>query len=170
MKNNILIVSGRVFLITALLVFIIDRSIAQEMPPKPVSVSIVQNLNFGAFLQSVGGGEVTVEASGIRTSTGDVILVNSGYLYYPAIFKLEGNPGTVVHFLAGPATTLIGNHGGQMIMTLGASEPVSPFILSSSSQNATLLIYIGGILEVGNQIANPAGDYGGYFNVMFIQE
>jgi hypothetical protein len=161
---------ARTFILIVLLVFMIDRGNAQEMPPKPVSVSLVQSLSFGAFLQSVGGGSVIVEASGIRTSMGDIILVNNGYLYFPAIFRLEGNPGTVVHFLAGPAANIMGNHGGQMTMTLGDSDPASPFILSSSSPNGTLMIYIGGVLEVGNPLANPPGSYSGSFYVMFIQE
>ena len=143
---------------------------AQEMPPRPVSLSLVQSLNFGAFSQSMGGGSVIVYPSGPRIATGDILLVNLGYMYFPALFELEGNPGTVVHFMAGPETILTGSQGGMMTMILGDSEPLSPFILSSSSQNGNLQIYIGGTLIVGNPISNPPGNYSGSFNVMFIQE
>jgi len=145
------------------------HSIAQEMPPRPISVALNRSLNFGAFSQSVSGGTVTVDPSGVRNSSGDIVLVNMGFLYYPAVFELEGNPGTVVHFMAGPPATLTGSNGGSMTMTLGESEPMSPFILSTS-QNGVLQVTIGGTLEVGSPLANPAGGYSGTFIVMFIQE
>ncbi len=146
------------------------QSWAQEMPPRPVSVSFIRNFNFGAFSQTMGGGSVMVSPSGSRTSTGDILLVNMGYLYYPAIFLLEGNPGTVVHLMAGPDAILTGNQGGVMTMIIGDSEPLSPFILGSVSQNGSLQIYIGGTLIVGSPLSNPAGEYSGSFMVMFIQE
>ena len=170
MKNKGLIPVGRRLLILLFNVLMVYRVNAQEMPPKPVSVSIIQNLAFGAFTQSLGSGSVMIDPSGVRTSMGDVILVNYGYLYFPAIFRLEGNPGTVVHFMAGPPAILNGNLGGQMTVTLGNSQPVSPFILSSTSQNGSILIYIGGTLAVGDPLANPPGHYNGSFLVMFIQE
>lgn len=147
-----------------------QKSEAQEMPPRPVSVSFIRNLSFGAFSQALGAGSVIVSAYGSRTSTGDVLLLNMGYLYYPAIFQLEGNPGAVVHLMAGPDAILTGSQGGTMTMVLGDSEPLSPFILSSSAQNGALQIFIGGTLVVGSPLSNPPGDYSGSFIVMFIQE
>ncbi len=170
MKNKGIVPVGRILLIFLFVALTVCWVNAQEMPPKPISVSIIQNLAFGAFTQSLGSGSVMIDPSGLRTSTGDVILVNYGYLYYPAIFRLEGNPGTVVHFMAGPPAILNGNLGGQMTMTLGNAQPVSPFILSSTPQNGFILVYIGGTLAVGDPLANPPGHYNGSFLVMFIQE
>ncbi|MCX6279173.1 MAG: DUF4402 domain-containing protein [Bacteroidetes bacterium] len=169
MKNKLFINVFRVLTILGVWFLICDCLYAQEMPPRPVSISLERNLSFGAFSQSMGGGSVIVYSSGSRTSTGNILLVNLGYMYYPALFKLEGNPGTVVHFMAGPDAILYGNHGGTMTMKLGESEPLSPFILSSSP-NGAILVFIGGTLVVGNPLANPPGNYSGSFIVMFLQE
>ncbi len=145
------------------------RAISQEMPPKPVTVSLIQNLGFGAFSPGLSGGSVIVLANGVRFSTGSVILVSQGYLYFPAIFLLEGNPGTIVHLLNGPSATLTGSNGGTMTLELGAAIPGDPIIINAAPQGA-MQIRIGGNLVVGNQVANPAGFYNGLFSLMFIQE
>ena len=100
---------------------------------------------------------------------GNIILVNLGYLYYPAIFELEGNPGTILHLMAGSPEVLTGNHGGAMSMIQGDSEPFTPFILPLAD-DGVLQVFIGGVLTVGNPVANPPGTYNGSFTVMFIQE
>ena len=142
---------------------------SQEMPPRPISVFFNQNLNFGAFSPGFSGGTVTVTSNGIRFSTGSVILVNQGYMYYPAIFLLEGNPGSIVHLLNGPDATLVGSSGGSMTLHLGDATPGDPIIINVAPPG-NLQIRIGGTLIVGNQQANPAGYYNGSFSVMFIQE
>ncbi|MDP1622168.1 MAG: DUF4402 domain-containing protein [Bacteroidales bacterium] len=169
MRNKLLLIFGHTSLLIGMLVVMSSRVEAQEMPPKPVSVSFIRNLNFGAFSTGSSGGSVIVYPSGSRTSTNDVILINFGYLYYPAIFELEGNPGTVIHLLAGSPAILNGNQGGTMTMTIGDADPFSPFILPLST-NGILQVNIGGILTVGYPVANPPGYYNGAFNIMFIQE
>jgi hypothetical protein len=168
-KKKFFIIAVRIFCFLGLLIFMTDRVKAQEMPPRPVSVSLIRNLNFGAFTQGTSGGSVILYPSGSRTSMGDIILINFGYLYYPAIFELEGNPGTIVHLMAGSPAVLTGDHGGAMNMVPGDSEPVTPLILPLTS-HGVLQVFIGGILTVGNPLANPMGHYSGTFNVMFIQE
>jgi len=156
-------------LLLVLFILLIDTIEAQEMPPRPVSVSFIRNLSFGAFSQGVGGGSVIIDPAGLRNSVGDIILVSLGYTYYPAIFQIEGNPGTVIHYLAGSAAVLTGNNGGTMTMNLGSTEPPTPFVLPYSG-GGTLEVYLGGTLTVGNPLSNPPGDYSGSFVVMFIQE
>jgi hypothetical protein len=145
------------------------HSYSQEMPPRPVSVSFDQNLSFGAFSPGFSGGTVTVTSYGVRFATGSVILVNLGYLYFPAIFLLEGNPGTIVHLLNGPEATLVGSNGGSMTLHLGDATPGDPIIINVAPPGI-MQIRIGGTLDVGNQQANPAGFYTGSFSLMFIQE
>lgn len=139
------------------------------MPPRPVSVSLNQNLSFGAFYPGASGGTVTVLSNGVRLSTGSVILVSQGYLYFPAIFLLEGNPGTIIHLLNGPEGTLLGSNGGSMTLQLGEASLGDPIIINSAPPN-NMQIRIGGTLVVGNQLANPPGFYNGSFSLMFIQE
>jgi hypothetical protein len=144
---------------------------SQEMPPRPLSVTFDQNLKFGAFSPGVSGGTVSVASSGIRSSTGSVILVDMGYLYSPAVFRLEGNPGSIVHYLSDPLpdATLSGSNGGEITLYLGEASSGDPIILNAAPP-ANMQIRIGGTLEIGNQVANPAGYYSGSFVVMFIQE
>jgi hypothetical protein len=168
-KRKFFISIARIIVCLGLSGFIAAQAAAQEMPPAPVSVAIIRNLNFGAFSQGTGGGDVILYPTGSRTSTGDIILVNMGYLFYPAKFELQGNPGTIVHFLAGPAATLAGSQGGTMTMSISETDPVTPFILPLSP-SGTIEIFIGGILTVGSPQANPPGVYSGSFEVMFIQE
>lgn len=158
-------------LITVTLLIIISsfRSYGQEMPPRPIGVSMVQYLNFGAFYQGLTGGTVTLYPSGIRYATGDIILIDMGYLYYPAIFELEGNPGSIVHFLAGPDAVLSGSNGGSLTLVIGESLPGDPIIIDVAPP-ARIQVRVGGMLLVGNPLANPPGTYSGYFMVMFIQE
>jgi len=142
---------------------------SQEMPPKPVSVDFNQNLSFGAFSPGMSGGTVTITPDGVRFATGSVMLVLQGYLFFPAIFLLEGNPGTIVHLLNGPDATLTGSNGGSMTLHLGDATPGDPIIINAAPP-ANMQIRIGGTLDVGDQVSNPAGFYNGQFTLMFIQE
>ncbi len=152
-----------------LVVFSNICSFSQEMPPRPVSVSLNQNLSFGAFYPGVSGGTVTITSTGVRFAIGSVILVEMGYLYFPAVFLLEGNPGTIVHLLNGPDATLTGSNGGSMTLHLGESTPGDPIIINAAPPD-NMQIKLGGVLEVGNQLSNPPGYYNGVFSLMFIQE
>jgi hypothetical protein len=154
---------------TVLMLFLSGATVAQEMPPKPVSLFFNQNLSFGAFSPGASGGTVTVNSNGVRFSTGTVILVSQGYLYFPSIFELEGNPGTIVHLLLGPDATLVGSGGGTMNLHLGDVTPGDPIIVNVAPPGR-IQIRIGGTLTVGGQAANPPGFYNGYFNIMIIQE
>lgn len=145
------------------------RGLSQEMPPRPVALYFYQNLSFGAFSPGFSGGTVTVNSAGARFSTGTVVLVSMGYLYFPAIFLLEGNPGTIVHLLNGPDALLTGSNGGSMTLHLGDSTPGDPIIINAAPPD-NMQVMLGGTLVVGNMQANPGGFYTGSFSLMFIQE
>jgi hypothetical protein len=142
---------------------------AQEMPPRPIGISLLQNLSFGAFYQGQSGGTVTIDPSGMRTATGDIILVNYGFSFFPAIFLLEGNPGAIVHIMAGPDTQLNGSNGGSMTLMVGEFFPGDPIIINVAPPGQ-MQIHAGGTLLVGSPAANPPGNYSGFFTVIFIQE
>jgi hypothetical protein len=138
---------------------------AQEQPPKPIKVTVdlLRNLNFGTFCFSNSSGKVIIDPNGVRSSLGDIILINSNTS--AALFYVEAIPGTQITISNGPDAILSGSNGGTMLLQIGDSNPRSPF--TSTGTNA---ISIGGILNVGTKFANPPGDYSGTFSVTFVQE
>ncbi len=142
---------------------------AQEPPPRPVEVTVTQNLGFGAFTQGATGGTITINSTGARSATGDVIMLNLGYLFSTASYRLVANPGTVISILNGPDVLLPGSNGGSMSLHIGASDPVSPFVILTVPPAYTPM-NVGGTLTVGNPGSNPAGNYSGLFDITFIQE
>lgn len=143
----------------------------QEEPPRPltVTVSLSQNLSFGAFYHGGIGGSVIVYSNGSRSSTGDVVLLTMGYIFSPGLYDIEANPGTIVSILKGPDVQLSGSNGGFMTLQIGDTDPFSPFIITTTPPAKTQ-VRIGGTLIVGNSLANPAGNYGGMFDITLVQE
>ena len=139
---------------------------AQPHPPRPINVTVTQPLVFGAFSHGVAGGTVSINPAGIRSATGDVILLILGYSFSTAIYRITGPPGTVVSLLNGPDVFLPGSGGGSLRLRIGNSNPASPFVLTPGP----FLVNVGGTLTVGNSVANPPGNYSGTFNITFVQE
>lgn len=167
--------AGRSFLFMGSLILItISTSTnvySQEHPPRPVivTVSLVQNLSFGAFCQGNSGGTVIIYPDGLRSSTGDVILLNLGYSFSSGLFDVTANPGTRITLLPSPDAILTSSSGKTMTLQIGTSDPVSPFIITTNPPSSTEL-RIGGTLIVGTPLANPPGNYIGSFNITLIQE
>ncbi|HEY0054363.1 MAG TPA: DUF4402 domain-containing protein [Pedobacter sp.] len=134
-----------------------------------VSVFPVQNLSFGAFIQGINGGKVTVSNAGIRFSEGDVILASLGAMYFPAIFDIVAPQGTVITILNGPDVQLNGSNGGAITLRLGTSDKGASFATSTQPPQRTS-VSIGGTLTIGNQQSVPAGNYSGTFSVTFINQ
>jgi hypothetical protein len=153
-------------LVLALLSF---SAYSQEQPPRPLQVSTFQNLSFGAVIQGGTGGIITIDPQGSRTVSGSIIPYNSGYPHFPAVFDVEAIPGTLVTILNGPDILLTGNNGGTLSLHIGTSIPTSPFVAAKVPPFRTS-VRIGGTLTVGNSIANPSGNYIGFFEVTFIQQ
>jgi hypothetical protein len=143
---------------------------AQEDPPRPIIVTATaQSLGFGAFYPGAAGGTVTISPLGARSASGDVVLLNLGFTFAPALYEIVGNPGTVITLLNGSDVSLPGSNGGSMTLHIGLSDPLAPFVLSAPYPMPTQL-RIGGTLTVGNIGANPPGAYTGTFNVTFNQQ
>jgi hypothetical protein len=149
-----------------LLLFIFQAAIAQEPPPRPLKITVNQNLSFGAFYHGAGGGTVTVKTDLSRIASGDVVLLTMGYPFSPAIYTLTGTPGRIVSFLNPGEITLAGSNGGSLKLNLGTSNPASPFVLTSTP----LSLYIEGILTDGPPASNPPGNFSGSFNITLMQE
>lgn len=141
---------------------------AQEKPPKPIVVTVrnYQPLTFGTFIQSGNYGTVIVSSQGARSATGSVIIPNINSIVTAALYDIEAIPGTLITIQNGTDATLTGSNGGSMTLQIGDSFPKSPFITTGAHTQVT----IGGTLTVGSLLANPAGTYGGSFDVIFIQQ
>ena len=144
---------------------------AQQHPPRPISVSWNPSLGlrFGAFFATTSGGTVSVSPTGVRTSTGSVILANFGYVFGPASFDIVAAPGTQITLLNGPSVTLTGSAGGSVTLALGSSSPSSPFV-TTAIPPAVNTVNVGGTLTVGSSVASPPGAYSGSFYLTFFQE
>ena len=137
--------------------------------PGALSIYTVQNMHFGAFTQGPIGGTINVSSTGIRSATGDIVLLNMGVNYYESIFEVEGILGVSVSIMNGPNAVLTGSNGGTMSMTIGDSFPISPFVNMVQPPGRTQ-VRIGGTLHIGAPASNPPGQYSGIFYITFNQE
>ena len=158
--------------ITAAMLFILMMPAdvcAQELPPRPVTVTVdpFQNLSFGAFCIVAAGGTVIIYADGSRDKTGDIVLINLGFDVSAALLEIEANAGTIVSFTVADGTLTSG--GSTMVLQAGETSPLSPFVVTDNPPAFTQLT-VGGTLVVGNALANPAGTYSGTFEIVFNQE
>jgi hypothetical protein len=151
--------------------FHLDRIIAQELPPKPMQIYAVpgQGLLFGAFVHGTTGGTVIMNANGIRSSTGDIILLGLGANFSPAVYEVEANSGTVVNIMNGPDVSLSGSNGGTIMLHINNADVGSPFIVTTQSP-VRMQVRVGGTLTIGNSLINPPGAYSGSYQIIFIQE
>ncbi len=154
----ILVVTGSIMLFSQFSVM------AQEHPPRPINITFGQGIQFGTFYHGPLGGTVVVTTDGTRSSTGDVFLF--GFTSSPLTFLIDANPGTIISVLPIPQVTLTGTTGGSMTMDIDSSDPITPFVATTSSTQ----IRFGGTLNVANPLANPPGSYSATFFVTFNQE
>ena len=162
---------GRFILMTSgiILLFAVSTEIkGQEDPPRPPSITVAQDLSFGAFYHGAVGGTVTVSPAGSRTSTGDIVLVGLGYLFSPARYNVYSNAGTVISILNGPDVPLTWT-SYSMNLHIGTTLPLSPFVNPNPYSVPTELT-VGATLTVGNALANPPGTYTGTFNITLVIE
>jgi len=137
-------------------------------PPKEIQVTAEQDLSFGRFYTGTTGGTVVVSASGVRSTTGSVVL--AGGVSHAAVFVVNLLPGRLVSIQLGPTITLYRTGGGgSMTMAVGPTDKGLQFVTTGGNPFRNPVM-IGGTLYVGSPSSNPAGDYSGGFTVTFIQE
>ena len=142
---------------------------AQQPPPRPIKIDLVQSLGFGAFYQGAGRGNCNYHSFRTRFSTGNVFLVNLGYSFSAAVFTIHANPGTIISIVNGPDITLTGSPSGSMTLHIGSSNPASPFV-NTNPYGVGISLSIGATLTVGAPAANPPGSYTGTFYITLVQE
>lgn len=144
------------FIFFTLLIFGTARS-------QTIDVTNDQGLAFGSFCQlNDNGGTATVSNAGVRSSTGDIILLSSTFFY--SIFTITtDHPSPVEVNIDQPVAILSGSNGGSISLQLDQALPFSPSVSSGSPAE----VYIGGTLTLGPQASNPPGHYTGDVLVTF---
>jgi hypothetical protein len=137
--------------------------------PGGLRVFTLQNLSFGTFSHGNTGGTVVISPEGIRTATGDVMLLNMGEPFFHAIFEFEAPPGAIISVYNGPDTYLTGSNGGSVKLTIGGSNPATPFITTIPPPGRTQISF-GATLTVGGALGTVPGTYTGNFYITFNQE
>ncbi len=129
------------------------------------SITRTADLSFGAFTAG-SGGTVAVAASGLRTRTGGVILVNQGGSASAAQFNVSGTGGAVVILtLPADGTVTLSDGSHTMALNTFVSSPVG---LGTLSGGGTLSFSVGATLSVG--ASQPPGSYSGVFSVTVVYQ
>jgi hypothetical protein len=176
MKFNLNITVRLATLLVPVLFFCTQTLFSQPgLPSRTVTVKSTQALNFGSFClvdNGSSGGTVTVDWQGNRTSTGQVVLLNSGPEPQAAIFEINLCQGRLV-VISYPSTTILtGNNGGSVVLNIGPTEKGvsgSAFEVNTDCNFITRL-RVGGTLIIKSNSANPGGEYSGNFSISFEQQ
>lgn len=145
-----------------------------SLPNRSIIVSATQSLYFGEFSVVAGssGGTVIVNQEGIRSSTGQIVLINSGNIAHQAIFELKLCPGRSVQVNYDTIIQLNGSNGGNLMLELGPTNfgRSGSVFFSNLGCDDTHHINVGGILHVESMSSNPPGAYSGVFYLTIIQQ
>jgi len=124
----------------------------------PTAISTTQDLHFGKFVGGSGtAGTLTIAPSGVRSSTGGVLPLTSGFS--PAGFTITGNSGKS-YTLTLPASFTISS--GANVMTVSAVTASIP-LAGALPASGTLAFTVGGTLTVVSTQLNKS--YSGNLDV-----
>lgn len=144
-----------------------------EKPPRPISVTMFQNMNFGSIILGFSGGTVTMSPHGIRSVSGG----GGGPILHPsgsgnaAVFEVKAPPGTPISLRFDTDPVKLSN--GKSVLTLTfdpeSTDPRSPFV-TARQQGVPTRVLVGGTLNIPANSPDLAGNYIGTLHVTFIQE
>jgi hypothetical protein len=160
----------RLLVLTTVLCFCFNFTFAQPgLPPRTITITPTQALNFGRVCVSGPGGTVTVGWDGSRTTTGGVTLLSAPNAQ-PAIFEIKLCQGRSVNITFTPVITLSGSNGGSISLDIGPTEKGgnNAVFQTNGDCNYITLLRVGGTLHLpGTTIP---GIYTGSFEITFNQE
>lgn len=130
----------------------------------PVTIAKVTDLAFGKFVAGAAGGTVTLDTTGLRDKSGDVIL--AGGTTGIATFTVTGEPSTGYAITLPATTSLTGSGGGTMVLTLGSDTNAGGAVTGNATTGTlsgagTQTLYVGGSLAVAG--GQTPGAYTGTF-------
>ena len=133
----------------------------------PVAASETELLNFGKVLPETGGGTVKISATGERTATGNIILMDD--IYSAGRFVVSGMPNSLVSIVLPqtPQKMVLANGSSEITVDEFVSDvPVGGQVVRQSDGKSE--VSIGATLHLGNGLSNPAGYYSGTYEVVFM--
>jgi len=137
------------------------------LSPNTFKVVAREPIQFGDFYDLGGGGTITVDWEGTRSTTGDILAIPSS-IARPALFKIvlcqEGNV-TITHE---PTTTLTSSNGEVLVLDIGPTEKGlngAQFTLTNNC-NFKTIIRVGGTLHIPENSRTDifTGSFEIYFN------
>jgi hypothetical protein len=128
-----------------------------------IVLSNTRGLNFGRFAARTGGSITVAAATGARTKTGTVVLMNSpsvAQATYNVSKSKNGNVSqTVVITLPANNIVKINSGANQMSVNNFVASPAT----IATVPNGGLVLSVGATLIVGS--GQPAGNYSGTYNI-----
>lgn len=141
----------------------------ESLRPIPVDVVILRHPSFGSFYSGSGGGSITIEIDGTRTSEGDIVLMSSGNAIAPAVFEVKCAPFTMIQLFRESYFVLRSGDGSVVRAKIIATNPAFPFVSpANAAQGFTVTASVQLELEPG-QTLTP-GAYSGGFQTSWITE
>jgi hypothetical protein len=161
----------RLLLSTTVFFFCINISFAQPgLPPRTITVTATQPIEFGAFVVTGSGGTITVDWHGVRSSIGGIVLVSAS-ICKPAIFEVKLCPGRNVTITYAPTILLSNGIGGSLTLYIGPTEmgENGDHFIVTSDCNFITPFHVGGTLNIPSGSV-PEGIYTGVFDITFTQD
>ncbi len=157
--------------VTAILLLFAVISYAQPgLPPRTITVTATQPIDFGAFVPTGSGGTITVDWQGVRSSTGGVVLVSTS-ICKPAIFEVKLCPGRNVTISYAPTISISNGSGGSLMLNIGPTEmgvSGAHFMVTTDCSFVTNFRAGGTLIIPPGSV--PTGFYTGVFDITFTQE
>jgi len=133
----------------------------------PVTAVETELLNFGRVTPEVGGGSIRISATGERTASGSVTLLDD--TYGAGKFIVSGMPNSLFSIVLPqiPQKMILAKGNSEITVNEFVSNiPVGGQVVRQSDGKAE--VSIGATLFIGNGLSNPAGYYSGTYQVVFM--
>jgi len=139
------------------------------LSPNTFKVVAIEPIQFGDFYDLGGGGTITIDWQGIRSTTGDILAIPSSVVR-PALFEIALCQGGNVTVTFEPTTTLISSKGDVLVLEVGATEKGLNGALFALTNNCNFktTIRVGGTLHIPEN--STAGIFTGSFEIYFKQQ